>query len=103
MSKSFTLRFLPLFEQDLTEIADYISNTLHNPSAAERLVTDVEAAIQDRLANADAFEPFHSALEHPYPYYRIQVRNYSVFYVVIDNVMEVRRIVYSRRDLNKLI
>jgi hypothetical protein len=38
-----------------------------------------------------------------YPYYRIQVKNYTVFNVVIDDVMEVRRIIYSRRDLTKLI
>ena len=103
MSKQYALRFLPLFEQDLTGIVDYIANTLQNPSAADKLVTDVENAIQERLPNAESFEPYRSALEHPHPYYRIQVRNYSVFYVVIDGVMEVRRIIYSRRDMRRHI
>lgn len=52
---------------------------------------------------AEAFEPYHSAKDRQYPYYRISVRNYTIFYVVIDDVMEVRRIVYSRRDLRKQI
>ena len=36
-------------------------------------------------------------------YYRIYVRNYVIFYVVKGDVMEVRRILYSRRDLKNLI
>ena len=63
----------------------------------------VQKAIQERLFCAEAFEPYHSAKDRQYPYYRISVRNYTIFYVVIDDVMEVRRIVYSRRDLRKQI
>ncbi|MDD6716076.1 MAG: type II toxin-antitoxin system RelE/ParE family toxin, partial [Firmicutes bacterium] len=38
-----------------------------------------------------------------HPYYRINVRNFSVFYVVIDDTMEVRRVLYSKRDLDNLL
>ena len=96
--KHYDLRFLPLFEDDLNEIVDYITYRLRNPAAAERLVDDVEAAILERLPCAESFEPFHSARERQYPYYRIQVRNFTVFYVVIGNIMEVRRILYNRRN-----
>ena len=101
--KHYKLRFLPLFEEDLTGIVDYIAFRLKNPIAAEALVNDVQKAIQDRLSCAEAFEPYHSARDRQHPYYRISVRNYTIFYVVIDDVMEVRRIVYSRRDLRKQI
>ncbi|MCD8353454.1 MAG: type II toxin-antitoxin system RelE/ParE family toxin [Clostridiales bacterium] len=97
--KHYKLRFLPLFEEDLNEIVDYIANRLKNPIAAEALVDDVQKAIQERLFCAESFEPYPSARERQYPYYRISVRNYTVFYVVIDDVMEVRRIIYSRRNL----
>lgn len=103
MDKNFTLKFLPLFEADLNEIVDYISINLKNPVAANRLVNDVEAAILNRLSSPLAFEPYNSQNPHPYPYYRINVKNFSIFYVVIGDVMEVRRIVYSRRDLTKII
>lgn len=102
-NKKYELRFLPLFENDLTEIVEYISFTLKTPTAAERLVDDVERAINNRLFCAESFEPFYSAKERKYPYYKISVRNFTVFYVVIDNVMEVRRILYNRRDFNNLI
>lgn len=98
--KHYKLRFLSLFEDDLNGIVDYIAFRLKNPIAAEALVNDVQKAIQDRLS---CFEPYHSAKDRQYPYYRISVRNYTIFYVVIDDVMEVRRIVYSRRDLRKQI
>lgn len=37
------------------------------------------------------------------PYYRINVRNFSVFYVVIDDTMEVRRLLYSKRNIDELL
>ena len=101
--KYYKLSILPLFEDDLNEIVDYISVRLQNPIAAEDFVDAVENAIQNRRSCAEAFEPYHSAKERRYPYYRIQVKNYTIFYVVIGDTMEVRRIVYSRRDLSKQI
>lgn len=99
--RQYKLRFLPLFEDDLNEIVDYISVHLGNPIAAERLVDGVERAIHERLACPEAFPPYRSTRERRYPYYQIPVKNYMIFYVVIGNVMEVRRILYSRRDLTK--
>ena len=91
--KHYKLRILPLFEDDLNEIVDYISIHLQNPIAAENFVDAVETAIYERLSCAEAFEPYSSAKERRYPYYRIPVKNYTIFYVVI----------YSRRDLDKQI
>ena len=101
--KHYKLSILPLFEDDLNEIVDYIGIRLQNPIAAEAFVDAVENAIHERLSCAEAFEPYHSARERRYPYYRIQVKNYTIYYVVIGDTMEVRRIIYSRRDINKQI
>lgn len=40
-NKSYKLRYLPLFEQDLISTASYITNVLKNEDAAIRLVDDV--------------------------------------------------------------
>lgn len=101
--KNYRLQILPLFEDDLAEIVDYITHKLKNPIAAENLVDAVEKAIYDRLPVAEAFEKFQSVLERKYPYYRIFVKNFIVYYVVYDNVMEVRRILYNRRNIKELI
>ena len=102
-SKHYKLRFLPLFAEDLGEIVDYISNKLQNPAAAEALVDLIQNAICERSTCAEAFEPYHSLKERQYPYYRIYVKNYTIFYVVIGDVMEVRRILYNKRNLPKNI
>ncbi|MCD8347173.1 MAG: type II toxin-antitoxin system RelE/ParE family toxin [Lachnospiraceae bacterium] len=102
-NETYQLRYLPLFEQDLLETVDYISNVLQNEDAAERLIDDIEEAILKRLNNPLAFEPYHSAKKREHPYCRIYVRNYTVFYVVIGNVMEVRRLIYAARNIDNVL
>lgn len=101
--KNYKLSFLPLFEEDLNEIVDYITFTLKNPSAAHRLVDDVEQAIIERLEMPLAFAPYQSSKKRKHPYYRINVRNFSIFYVIIDDTMEVRRLLYSKRNIDQLL
>lgn len=102
-NKSYQLRYLPIFEQDLIGTANYITNVLKNEDAALCLIDDVETAILQRLNNPVAFEPYCSAKRRDYPYYRIYVRNYVVYYVVIDDVMEVRRLMYGGRDTDRYL
>jgi toxin ParE1/3/4 len=97
-SKKYRLSYLPLFDQDLVQIASHIATVLDNPDAALRLIGDVEEAIKKRLGNAESFEPYRSVKERPHSYYRIYVRNYTVYYVVIGNIMEVRRLLYSGQE-----
>lgn len=52
-----------------------------------------------RSSYAESFEPYPSAKERQYPYYRIYVGSYVVYYVVLDDVMEVRRILYNKRNV----
>ena len=102
-NNSYQLRYLPLFEQDLIGVVNYITNVLKNEDAALRLINDVEAAILKRLDNPLSYEPYPSTQKRDYPYYRIYVRNYVVYYVVIGNVMEVRRFLYGPRDTERYL
>lgn len=102
-NKKYSLRILPMFEDDLNAAVDYITDQLKNPMAADRLIDAVEAAIYRRLDNPEGFEEYHSAKERKYPYYRIYVNNYIIFYVIINDVMEVRRFVFNRRDMSKQV
>ena len=108
LQDKYRLEFLPIFYDDLEEIVDYISLKLKNPDAADNLVEDVFAAIDERLTNPESFEPYKSAFEFRYVYYRIYVKNYIIFYVVRDDdpkerVMEVRRILYNKQNYTKKI
>ena len=91
------LRYLPLFYEDLEQKVIYISETLHN-----------EKAIMERLPIAESFEPFRSVKERQYKYHRIYVKNFVIYYVVIDGIgskkiMEVRRFLYNKQDREQLI
>ena len=62
----------------------------------------VESKRYDKY-NPESFEKYHSVIQRQYPYYRIYVKNYTVYYVVIDDVMEVRRLVYNKRNITEQI
>ena len=104
----YTLSYLPLFYDDLEELVAYISDVLCSQTAANELIDAVEKAILERIPNAEAFEPYHSKKERKYPYYRIYVKNYTIYYVVIPagrgkKTMEVRRILHNLQDRDKYI
>jgi toxin ParE1/3/4 len=56
--KEYKLRFLPLFEDDLNQIVDYICFHLENPKAASELVAEIFEAINRRLPCAESFEAY---------------------------------------------
>lgn len=104
----YKLRYLPLFYEDLEEKVMYIAEKLCNAKAANDLLDEVEKAILERLPVAEAFEPYYSLRERRYPYYRMYVKNYVVYYVVIgddaeEKIMEVRRFLYGKQDVRKLL
>lgn len=99
----YTLRYLPLFYEELEEKVVYIAEKLKNPQAANDLLDAVEKAILERLPDAESFEPYHTLKERRYPYYRIYVKNFVVYYVVIEDtdsnkIMEVRHFLYNKQN-----
>lgn len=99
----YILRYLPLFYADLEEKLLYITEKLHNITAANELIDEVERAILKRLPFAESFEKYNSIKERRYPYYRIYVKNFIIYYVVIDDeceqkIMEVRRLLYNKQN-----
>ena len=104
----YQLRYLPLFYEDLEQKVMYIAENLHNQKAANDLLDAVENAILERQPVAEAFEPYHSMRERRYLYYRIYVKNFVIWYVVIDDegedkIMEVRRFLYNKQDKDRLL
>lgn len=101
--EKYELSILPLFESDMLEAITYITEVLNNPSAAERLIDETEKAIYKRLDSPLSFSPYKSKKPRNDVYYRIFVGNFTIFYVVKDNVMEVRRFIYSRRNIENIL
>lgn len=100
----YTIKFIPLARQDLTDIVNYILNEFQNPIAAENTLTRIEKAIYERLEEGpESFAIWPSTKEREHPYRRINAGNYTVWYVVIDNIMEIRRIQPSRRNEERFL
>jgi len=105
---SYKLRYLPLFYEDLEKRISYIATELQNHQAARELIDEVEKAILKRQVNAESFETYRSLRERRYPYYRIYVKSYVIFYVVIDDgstdkIMEIQRFLYQGQNIDQLI
>ena len=99
----YKLRYLPLFWDDLNSAVSYIADVLQKLDAAERLLDNVEAGILDYLGSPTIAPIYKTSRTRELPYYWFEVGNYMVFYVVIGDVMEVRRFLYGARDLTRML
>jgi addiction module RelE/StbE family toxin len=99
----FELRYSPLFYEDLDKITDYLLFELKNELAAKTLLNNTEIAIKKRLRNPLSAAPYRSLGSRPHPYRRILIGNYLVLYVVIDNIMIIRRMLYGRKDIDRIL
>jgi len=97
------IKYLPVFQQELDAIVDYISITLEAPRAALNLVDELDTKIKElkRLPNANR-------LYRPIKPIKTQcriltVKNYLVFYVVFNKHIEIHRIIYNKRNMSQLI
>lgn len=103
MSQKYKVIYTSLFLNDLDNIIDYIIYKLNNPISANNLLDEIEKEIFSRANNPDSYEKYKSAKKRKNIYYRIYVKNYTIFYVVKNNTMEIRRILYSKRNFERLI
>lgn len=93
--------FLPIAKNDLQEIISYISKDLHAPKAALNLVDSLHKSIS-RLSDFPALYTEYFPSKPLIDKYRfITVKNYIVFYVVNDDIVEIRRIIYAKKDYKK--
>ena len=86
VNNQYSLRYLPIFFDDVNNITNYIKNTLLNPQAANDLLDSIENAILQRLPICESFEPYNSKKIRQYPYF---CRNFSQFAYIIFNCIIV--------------
>ncbi len=103
MDRAFALEYTQQFWDDISEAIRYIVYELRNPPAAQKLKDDTEREIRSRSFSPLSYEPYFTDEETGDVYYYIRVGNFMVFYVVEGEVMEVRRFVYGRRNLGKVL
>ena len=103
-NNKYTIRYSSTYINQFNSILKYIVNNLKNKIAAENFYNEVIKEIEKRSENPEGYEKYISTRKRKNTYYRIYVKNYTIFYIVTNNnTMEVRRILYSRRNFDKLI
>ena len=103
MANKYTIRYTATFIKQFNNISKYIIYKLQNRIAAESFYYEVINEIEKRSENPESFEKYKSRRKRKNTYYKVNVKNYTIFYVVQNNTMEIRRILYSRRNLDNLI
>ena len=101
----YKLEYLPVARKDILDIARYISQDLNNPTAAEELITTIVEKLE-KLTELPYITPSYNPIRPlNNEYRRLMVKNYTAFYYVDEctKVITVARVVYSKRDFEKII
>ena len=99
MMAMYKLRYLPLAEKDLESIADYIANHLKAPKAALDFINAVENGVKQLLEHPYSCRVYQPERPIDMEYRLLVVNNFLIFYVVLENFVEIHRIVYGRRNI----
>ena len=101
--KPYRYEFSPLAELDLNDIFDYISLELFSPQAADRLIDNIQKAVE-QVCVFPFSRPFVSNKVLRKKGYRLLVvQNFNLFYIVKGQTIIIRRILYGRRNYESLL
>ena len=99
----YTIKYTETFIKQFNNISRYFIYKLRNKISAENFYNEVLKEIEKRSEYPESFEKYNSTRKRKNTYYRIYVKNYTIFYTIKDNTMQVRLILSSRRKFDKLI
>ena len=99
----YSIKYLPSFSDELNEIIYYITFILKNKNAAQRLLLNIHKSLEQRSKNPEYYEIYKSKSNVKYNWYRIYLGNFTIFYTIRNNIMEVTHIIYSSRNFDELI
>ena len=101
----YRLKYLPIARQDIIDIARYISHDLSNPAAAEKLAVELVGAAENLAIHPYIHSVFRPVRPLKKEYRKIGVKNYLMFYWVeeAEKIVTIARIIYARRDYEKLL
>ena len=98
---TYKLRILPIAQQDMRDIVAYV-NTL-SPASALELYDDIIDGISS-LSTIPMRQVLLKTLELRAKGYRaLRVKNYTVFYVVLSDTVQIRRILYTKGQFESLL
>lgn len=105
MNNKYNVRLLPLAAKDLTEIHDYISDTLLNPSAAIKQIDAFKEAMENLRSMPKIGARVLDEELQDRDIRKYMVKNYIVFYIINESESSVViiRILHGIRNYIDLI
>jgi toxin ParE1/3/4 len=101
MNKKYSIEYLPIAEKDLTGIIEYVN--LDSPQSALLLLDEIDNTIL-KLELFPYLGKIPKDTRLQLLNYRILiVSSYLVFYVVKDDIVEIRRILHGKRNYDFLL
>ena len=97
------IHYLPLALDDLKSITGYITNKLEAPQAAERFLSKINREVLKLAENPFRCHLYVSPEKLKHEYRVLRINNYSLFYIVNNDKVEIHRIIYSRRDILRIM
>ncbi len=99
----FKVKYLPIAEQDLTEIIEYLVKENDSPKVANDFLDQFDQAMKRLGCFPQSGARYLSSFELKLDYRFIRVRHYLVIYVLKEEVVEIQRIIYEKRNLYDLL
>ncbi|MEC0334188.1 type II toxin-antitoxin system RelE/ParE family toxin [Paenibacillus macerans] len=100
MDKKYKIEYLPIAEEDLSEIIQYIM--LDNPDAALSMANKLDQTISTLEIFPNSGSIPNDLRLQALNYRMLIVDPYIVFYVVNDETVEIRRILHGKRKYHFL-
>lgn len=88
---------------DLGSIKKYIRDDLCNPSAADRIISEIVKSYKGLKDFPLKGPELNSVINVPTDYRYLVCGNYYIFYKVIDDTVFVYRVINARRDFIRII
>ena len=99
----YKIHYLPIALDDLAGIIGYIAHELNAPRAAENFLFKIDKEVQKIADNPFRCHLFISPEKLKYEYRILSINNYSLFYVVEKEMIDIHRVIYSKWDIISIL
>jgi len=101
MPKLFVIRYLPIAQEDLNNIFDWIAKD--SPARALAFVDKIDKRIGALSLSSHLGRIPRNAKLREYGYRVLILDSYLVFYVIHEKIIQIHRVVHTSRNLDHLI
>lgn len=102
-NNKYQLKIFPLAKIDMEQIFDYIAIELCNPTAAIGQINDFEKAFETVCSFPESHPYINNEYVKDRSLRKLIVNNYIVFYRIMNNEVQIVRVLYGMRNYETLL